>query len=65
GLLDDLATSDVSSFENGFIKYIDDKYPQIAVEIKKTKTLDNTTSELLKKSCGEYFAIFNKEKYNR
>lgn len=65
GLLDDLATSDVSAFEEGYIKYIDDKYPQIGVEIKKTRALDNNTTELLKKSCAEYVAIFNKEKYSK
>ncbi len=65
GMLDDLKTLDVSVFEDGYIKYIDDKYPQIAVEIKKSKTIDNNTTELLKKSCGEYIAIFNKEKYNK
>jgi len=65
GLLDEMATADVKKFEEGYLKFIDDKYPQIIIELKKTKALGDGIVEMLKKSCGEYKEIFKKEKYNK
>ncbi len=61
-LIDEISDYDVRRFEEGFLKFVDEKYPQVFVNIKKTKTLDDQTLESIKKACTEYLKVFTTEK---
>ncbi|MEZ7893124.1 MAG: F0F1 ATP synthase subunit alpha [Candidatus Wallbacteria bacterium] len=61
GLMDSLPNDKVKEFEEKFLKFIEDKYPQVLMNIKKNKTLDDQTSEVLKKACKEFTDIFNEK----
>ncbi len=60
GYLDDLPIEQVRSFEREFLLFVNTNYPDIALDIKKTKTLSETTEELLKKAVEEFKAGFVK-----
>jgi len=59
GLIDGLPNDKLKEFEDKFLKFVEDKYPQALMNIKKNKTLDDQTTEILKKACAEYIDIFN------
>ena len=54
GYMDDIPVDKVSEFEREFHRFMDDKYPDVGMQIKQTKTLSETTEELLKKAILEF-----------
>ena len=58
GYLDDMPMEQVQAWEQEFHKFMDAKYPDVGLEIKKTKTLSDTTEELLKKAITEFKGQF-------
>jgi F-type H+-transporting ATPase subunit alpha len=56
--LENIALADVKRFEKEFLEYVDLKYPQIYENIRKTKALDNETTEMIKKALDEFLVKF-------
>ncbi len=60
GYLDDVPTEDIKKFEKNFLKFMDEKYPDVGHLISKTKDLDEKTEEKLKSGILEFKNIFKK-----
>lgn len=60
GYLDDVPTEDIKKFEENFLKFMDEKYPDVGHLISKTKDLDEKTEEKLKSGILEFKNIFKK-----
>jgi F-type H+-transporting ATPase subunit alpha len=60
GEIDDMPLEKLRDFERGFLQFMDTKYPDIGLDIKKTKVLSPATEALLKKAIVEYKAEFEK-----
>jgi F-type H+-transporting ATPase subunit alpha len=60
GSLDDLPLEAVKPFEEGFHKFMEEKYPDVGHAIAHTKLLEPNVEEKLKKAVGEYKAEFVK-----
>lgn len=60
GYLDDVPTEDIKKFEDEFLKFMDEKYPDVGHLISKTKDLDEKTEEKLKSGILEFKNIFKK-----
>ena len=58
GLADELPLSQVKNWENGFYKFMADKYPEVGVNIERTRDLTAETKETLLKAGREYTAAF-------
>jgi F-type H+-transporting ATPase subunit alpha len=58
GLLDDLANHQVNPFEEGLVKYVHDKYPDVVESITTNKSITPEADASLKKAFGEYKATF-------
>jgi F-type H+-transporting ATPase subunit alpha len=54
GYLDDVPLENVKGWEREFHQFMKDKYPDVGMEIKKSKVLSETTEELLKKAIVEF-----------
>jgi hypothetical protein len=50
GHLDDLPTADVGRFEREFFAFADKEYPEVAMDIAKTRDLTKETAERLEKA---------------
>jgi len=60
GVLDEMSNSDVKSFEAGFLKFVKDKYPEIAEGIRTSKQLSKEAEETLKKAVQDFAGTFVK-----
>lgn len=60
GYLDDVPTEDIKKFEAEFLKFMDEKYPDVGHFITKTKDLDEKTEEKLKRGIVEFKNTFKK-----
>ena len=58
GYLDDIPVDKVKDFEREFHRFMDDKYPDVGMQINKAKILSNETEELLKKAIEDFKAGF-------
>ncbi|MHB0998986.1 MAG: F0F1 ATP synthase subunit alpha [Armatimonadota bacterium] len=58
GYLDDVPMERVKDFEHEFYRFIDSKYPDVGMQIKKSKVLADTTEEMLKKAIVEFKTQF-------
>ncbi|HEY0867808.1 MAG TPA: hypothetical protein VGE01_10530, partial [Fimbriimonas sp.] len=59
GVLDNLTNDQVKPFEEGLLRYVHDKYPDVVESIGSTKTLAKETEETLKKAVNEFAGQFN------
>jgi F-type H+-transporting ATPase subunit alpha len=58
GLIDDVPTDRVKTFEKEFLNYINHSYPDIKKTIKSTKELNNDVADNIKSACAEFKAEF-------
>ncbi|MDR2635247.1 MAG: F0F1 ATP synthase subunit alpha [Campylobacteraceae bacterium] len=58
GFLDDVATSDISKFENELYPFIEAKYPDILEQIRTKKVLDKDIEDTLKKALNDFKTTF-------
>ncbi len=58
GYLDDIPIGQVRRFEREFMRHVNAAYPDIGLNIAKTKQLDEATEGLLKKAIDEFKAQF-------
>ena len=58
GYLDDLPVSAAAQFEEELLKFMADKYPDLANTIDKTGIMDESSTEMLKKALNEFKAQF-------
>ena len=58
GYLDDVAINKIKDFENKFYKYFDEKYQDVAKEIKEKKILDDELKLKLDAIIKEFKASF-------
>ncbi|HLX77835.1 MAG TPA: F0F1 ATP synthase subunit alpha [Acidimicrobiales bacterium] len=61
GVLDAITNDQVKAFETGLLKYVHDKYPEIAEGVAATKALSKESEASLEKAVREYAEIFKKE----
>jgi F-type H+-transporting ATPase subunit alpha len=61
GYLDDIPVSQCRRFEREFISYLKDKYPDVPIDIAKTKDLIEATEQNLKKAIDEFKQTFRGE----
>ncbi len=54
GFLDDIPLEKVAEFEESFYEFMEEKYPDVGLNIKKTTQLDDHTAEILGKALTEY-----------
>ena len=54
GLLDDVEVSDIQSFEQKFISFVDKRYPDIFHEIHKRKVLSDELKAKLDRAGAEF-----------
>jgi len=54
GFLDDIDLEHIDAFERDFYEFMDEKYPDVALNIKKTLKLDDATIDTLKKALNEF-----------
>ena len=54
--MNDVPLEKVEEFERDFLKFMDSKYPDVGMQIKKSKVLSDETEELLKKAIAEFKA---------
>ena len=60
GVLDDLANDQVKPFEAGLLKFVHEKYPDVAEGIRTSKALSKDAEETLSKAIKEYAGTFSK-----
>jgi F-type H+-transporting ATPase subunit alpha len=58
GLLDDVPTDQITSFEADFHEYVKDKYPEIGQAIRDTKQMSDENMEQLKKATEDFKLLF-------
>jgi F-type H+-transporting ATPase subunit alpha len=58
GYLDDLPVESLKRFEKEFFAFLDDKYPDVLVDIKSKKEITDSTEETLKKAILEFKSQF-------
>ncbi len=58
GHLSDIELKDVAAFNDGLVKYVETKCPEILTAIKETKELRNDTEERLLKAIDDFKAWF-------
>lgn len=60
GYLDSISVHDVKRFEKEILEFIEVKYNQIFVNIRKEKDLSKDTIDLIKKAADEFLTVFKK-----
>lgn len=60
GYLDSISVQDVKRFEKEILEFIEIKYNQIFVSIRKEKDLSKETIDLIKKAADEFLTVFKK-----
>lgn len=58
GFLDDIELGEVKRFENRFLPWLRNTYPQVLHTLKQTRQMSDETSELLEKAIGEFKKAF-------
>lgn len=58
GVLDNLSNEQVHAFEEGLVKFVHEKYPDVVESIRTTKALGKDVEETLKKAINEFAATF-------
>ena len=58
GYLDDVPVDKVEDFEREFQRFMDAKYPDVGLQIKKTNALSDATEGLLKKAIADFKGEF-------
>jgi F-type H+-transporting ATPase subunit alpha len=54
GYLDEVPLERVKAFESEFLQFMQDKYPDVGLEIRNAKILNEKAEELLKKGIAEF-----------
>jgi F-type H+-transporting ATPase subunit alpha len=60
GLLDDIPVAEIKQFEKEVLEYIEVKYNDVLLSIKKEKQLSDSTAEGIKKASEEFKKVFKK-----
>ncbi|HOP06493.1 MAG TPA: F0F1 ATP synthase subunit alpha [candidate division Zixibacteria bacterium] len=60
GYLDAIPTGDIGRFEGEFLKFCEEKYPDIAHTLDQEKKVSDATHEKLKAACEEFLKTFKK-----
>ena len=55
-----VATEDITRFEEEFFEFLDTKYAEIPAAIAAEKVISDSTEEQLKKAIGEFLEVWNK-----
>jgi F-type H+/Na+-transporting ATPase subunit alpha len=58
GHLDDIPLAQVKEWEAGFYPFLAERYPEVGVNIERTKNLDDNVKETLNRACADYTAQF-------
>lgn len=58
GYMDDIPVVNIKQFEREFLKFVESKYPDITMEIKRAKVMTDTTEDMLKQAIAEFKAQF-------
>ena len=58
GHLDDVATDAIASFEQGFLPFVKERYPDMVATLAKTKSLSDEIEKKLKEAVAEFKASF-------
>jgi F-type H+-transporting ATPase subunit alpha len=58
GYMDDLPVEEIKKFEEGFHKFMDDKYPDVVHRISQAKDLDEETEKRLNQAISEFKKSF-------
>jgi F-type H+-transporting ATPase subunit alpha len=61
GHLDDLPVEDIKRFTAGLLEFVDDKYPDVALTIDRTRDLPDETKETLDKAIRDFKTKFTAE----
>jgi len=61
GYLDDLPIASIKRFEKEFYAFMDDKYPDVGLTIRRTGKFEDATEETLRRAAGEFKAQFKVE----
>jgi len=61
GFLDSIATDKLAAFEKGFLKFCDEKYPDIEHSIAKEKVISDATNEKLTQAAEAFKASFEEK----
>ncbi len=59
GYMDDTPVENVKEFENQLLIFIDSKYPDLVMRIKREESLDEASEDMLKKAITEFKETFN------
>ncbi|KAA0234915.1 MAG: F0F1 ATP synthase subunit alpha, partial [Armatimonadetes bacterium] len=62
GFLDGIPNDKVTSFEEGLLSFVKDKYPEALESIRTTKEVSKEIEETLKKACAEFAESFGSKK---
>ncbi|MGH8104608.1 MAG: F0F1 ATP synthase subunit alpha, partial [bacterium] len=62
GFLDDLPTSVLKEFEDGFYPFMEDKYPDVFLSISQKNLIDDETEKSLRAGLDAYKAEFKQKK---
>ena len=63
GVLDDLPVEEVHAFELGLRKFIAERYPEVGVELERTKVLSDDLSASLMQAVEEFKTLFVEGRY--
>jgi F-type H+-transporting ATPase subunit alpha len=58
GYLDDLPVEVVRDFESGFLKFVDERYPEIVREIETTKDFSEATEQKMHEAVRRFKKMF-------
>ena len=58
GVLDNIGNDDVKAFEEGLLKFIHDKYPDVVEQIRSTNAISKDVEETMNKGVREYSEQF-------
>lgn len=61
GFVDDVALDQVTKFENDFLQFMRNTYPEVAKTIREKKVLDKDTEAAIKKAVAEFKDTFSGE----
>jgi F-type H+-transporting ATPase subunit alpha len=61
GYADELPLDQVKAWENGFYPFMKDRYPEVGLNIERTKDLSADTKETLARACADYTEHFKSQ----
>jgi len=61
GAIDDVPVDKIQDFENGFLKHLAEKYPDVVNDLEKTKELSDSIAQRIDRAASEFKAQFLKK----